>query len=68
MKQAVIVANRTGAIKLTLWRGMIGALKIEKCYSLNQMNVRVYDCVKSLTYLSEGGSHFNIGGCTEGAH
>ena len=45
-KQDVIIANKSGAMKLTVWENEVGLLEEGKCYQLNQMMVKTYQGLK----------------------
>lgn len=54
-KQDVVIDDRSGTVKQTLWEEMIGTLKENHSYQFSKMLVRGYGGVKSLSFPREGG-------------
>ena len=50
-KQDIVIADKSAAIKLTLWEADIGMLEETQSYKLRQMMVRTFNDVKLLSYL-----------------
>ena len=53
-KQDVTLADKTGAIKVTLWQNFVGCLQDESRYELTNLNVRTYKYEKYLSVPKEG--------------
>lgn len=52
--QNILISDKSGVMRLTLWEKMVGTLKVGKCYSLMDLFVKVFDDVKCLSYPRNG--------------
>ena len=60
LKQDIIVADESAAIKLTLWEDDVGNAQEKNSYELKQMMVKTFNRAKLLSYPKLGGTIVEI--------
>ena len=59
-KQDLLVGDKTGCIKLTVWQEEVGKFETNHCYKLDHVAVRVYDDIKFISYPKDGATFAEI--------
>ena len=60
IKQDLVVADKTGCIKLTVWQEEVGKFETNHCYKLDQVVVRIFDGINFISYPKDGAAFAKI--------